>query len=80
VLANAADPTEVEATVTRSLMPDGSVSELKLRAPNGLGRYVLGLSVRDAATGTQYGVTSWPVGAPRLPDRLVYPSLDVRVQ
>jgi 4-amino-4-deoxy-L-arabinose transferase-like glycosyltransferase len=80
VLASAADPTRIEATVTRSLLPDGSVSEVKLRAPNGLGRYLLGLSVKDAATGAQFSVTSWPVGAPRLPDRLVYPSLGVRVQ
>jgi hypothetical protein len=79
-LLNAADPTDAEATVTRAVLPDGAISEVKLRAPNGLGRYVLGLSLRDAATGAQIAATSWPVGAPRLPDRLVYPSLDVRVQ
>lgn len=79
-LANSADPTDVDVSVTRSLLPDGSVSEVKLRTSNGLGRYVLTLRVHDPASGVQYAVTSWPVGAPRLPDRLVYPSLDVRVQ
>src|SRR5262249_10184813 len=47
MLASAANPTDVEASVTRSLLPDGAVSEVKLRAPNGLGRYVLALSIRD---------------------------------
>jgi hypothetical protein len=79
-LANAANPTDVEASITRSLLPDGSVSEVKLRAPNGLGRYVLSVRVRDPGSGAQYAVTSWPVGAPRVPERLVYPSLAVRVQ
>jgi 4-amino-4-deoxy-L-arabinose transferase-like glycosyltransferase len=79
-LLNAANPDDAEAAIVRPIVPDGAVSEVKLRAPNGLGRYVLGLRVRDAATGAQVPVTSWPVGAPRLPERLVYPSLDVRVQ
>jgi hypothetical protein len=79
-LASLADPSDAQATVTRTLRPDGSVSELKLRAPSGLGRYLLGLSIRDSATGAQFAVTSWPAGAPRLPGRLVYPSLAVRVQ
>jgi len=79
-LVNASDPNDAEATVTRSLLPDGSPAELRLRAPNGLGRYVVALRVRDAATGAPYNVTAWPVGAPRLPDRLVFPSLTVRVQ
>ncbi|MCC7371786.1 MAG: phospholipid carrier-dependent glycosyltransferase [Chloroflexi bacterium] len=80
VLVNAANPRDVEATVTRALLPDGSRAELKLRAPNGLGRYMVGLSVREPGSGTPFAVTSWPVGAPRLPDRLVFPSLSVRVQ
>jgi hypothetical protein len=79
-LANAANPTDVEASIIRALIPDGSLSEVKLRASNGLGRYVLTLRIHDPASGAQYAVTSWPVGAPRLPDRLVYPSLGVRVQ
>ena len=79
-LVNAARADDVEATVTRSLLPDGSLAELKLRAPNGLGRYLVSLSIRDAGTGTRLAVTSWPIGAPRLPERLVFPSLNVRVQ
>jgi 4-amino-4-deoxy-L-arabinose transferase-like glycosyltransferase len=79
-LASVGNPTDIQASITRALLPDGAVSEVKLRAPNGLGRYVLGLSIRDPASGAQYAVTSWPIGAPRLPDRLVYPSLAVRVQ
>jgi hypothetical protein len=80
VLASASDPTDVEATITRSLLADGSLSEVKLRAPSGLGRYVIGIGIRDGASNAQYAVTSWPVGAPRLPDRLFFPSLSVRVQ
>jgi hypothetical protein len=79
-LINAADPTDVEATVTRTLLPDGSRAELRLRAPNGLGRYVVGLSIREPSGGQPLAVTTWPVGAPRLPDRLIFPSLSVRVQ
>jgi hypothetical protein len=80
VLLNAANPNDVEATVTRSLLTDGTRAELKLRAPNGLGRYIVGLSIREPASGLPFAVTSWPIGAPRLPDRLVFPSLSVRVQ
>lgn len=80
VLLNAANPNDVEATVTRSLLPDGSPAEIKIRAPNSLGRYMIGLRVRDATGGMPFAVTTWPVGAPRLPDRLVFPSLSVRVQ
>ncbi len=79
-LINSADPTDVEASVTRALLPDGSLSEVKLRTPNSLGRYVIGVSVRDPRHGAPLSVASWPVGAPRLPDRLVFPSLSVRVQ
>jgi hypothetical protein len=79
-LVNASDPTDEEASVTRAILPDGSPAELKLRAPNGLGRYFVTILVRDAATGAPYNVAAWPVGAPRLPDRLVFPSLSVRVQ
>ena len=46
-LVNAARADDVEATVTRSLLPDGSLAEMKLRAPNGLGRYMVSLSIRD---------------------------------
>jgi len=80
VLLNAADANDVEATVTRALSPDGSVAELRLRAPNSLGRYMVGLSISDAAGSGPFAVTSWPIGAPRLPHRLVFPSLSVRVQ
>jgi len=79
-LVNSSDPNDAEASVSRPLLPDGSLAELKFRAPNGLGRYVLSLRVRDTVTGRAYGVRSWPVGAPRLPDALVFPSLSVRVQ
>jgi hypothetical protein len=80
VLLNSARTDDVEARVTRSVLPDGSPVELKLRAPDGLGRYVVGLRVRDPASGAQLAVASWPVGAPRYPDSLVFPSLSVRVQ
>jgi hypothetical protein len=79
-LLNVANPSDVAATATRSLVPDGSAAELKLRAPTGLGRYVLGLRVTDPASGAPLAVTSWPIGAPRQPDQLVFPSLSVRVQ
>jgi hypothetical protein len=77
---NAARDDDVEATVTRSLLPDGSLAELKLRAPSGLGRYMVSLSLRDPSSGSRRGITSWPAGAPRLPEHLVFPSLSVRVQ
>jgi hypothetical protein len=78
-LVNATRADDVEATVTRSLLPDGSLAELKLRAPNGLGRYMVSVSLRDASTGNRRAIASWPVGAPRLPEHLVFPSLNVRV-
>jgi hypothetical protein len=79
-LVSAANPADVQATVTRSLLADGTLSEVKVRAPNGLGRYVVAIGIRDSASSAQFVVTSWPVGAPRVPDRLVFPSLSVRVQ
>ena len=79
-LVNSARADDVEASVTRSLLPDGLLAELKLRAPNGLGRYMVSLSIRDPRDGARLAVTSWPVGAPRLPQNLVFPSLSVRVQ
>jgi hypothetical protein len=79
-LLNSARTDDVEATVTRSVRPDGSLTELKLRAPNSLGRYVVGLSVTDSRTGSKIAVTTWPVGAPRHPSHLAFPSLSVRVQ
>ena len=80
VLVNGSNPNDVEATVGHSALADGSTVELKMRAPNGLGKYLVGLSVRDATGGSRLTVASWPVGAPRVADRLVYPSLSVRVQ
>ncbi|MGE3267963.1 MAG: hypothetical protein AB7P40_04400 [Chloroflexota bacterium] len=79
LLLNSADATDVEASVTRTVIPDGSVAELKLRAPNSLGRYMVGLQVREAG-GALVPVQTWPIGAPRLSDRLVFPSLRVRLQ
>ena len=79
-LVNSARPDDVEAAVTRSLLPDGSLAEIKLRTPNSLGRYLVSLSIRDPRDGARRAVTAWPVGAPRVPEHLVFPSLSVRTQ
>jgi 4-amino-4-deoxy-L-arabinose transferase-like glycosyltransferase len=79
-LVNSARFDDVEATISRSLLPDGSLAEVKLRAPNGLGRYVVRISARDPSSGARLGIASWPVGTPHQPEHLVFPSLSVRVQ
>ena len=80
LLLNAARTDDVEASVTRAVLPDSTVTELRLRAPNGLGRYVVGVRVTDPQTGGRLPVAVWPVGAPQHPNHLTFPSLSVRVQ
>jgi hypothetical protein len=79
-LVNSARFDDVEATITRSLLPDGSLAEVKLRAPNGLGRYVVRISARDPSSGARLAISTWPVGTPHQPEQMVFPSLSVRVQ
>lgn len=80
VLLDAGKLVDVDASIVRPVVADGSVQEVKLRAPSQGGRYAVGLRLRDPRDGRQLGVERWPVGAPRPPDQLVFPSLGVRVQ
>jgi hypothetical protein len=79
-LVNSARFDDVEATITRSLLPDGSLAEVKLRAPNGLGRYVVRISATEPSSGARLAISAWPVGTPHQPEHMVFPSLSVRVQ
>ncbi|MCC6174225.1 MAG: hypothetical protein IT305_02880 [Chloroflexi bacterium] len=70
------------STERRAPLPpaDQPHQQIALKGPTRDGRYLVRLSVADAASGTTLPVSAWPGGAPWAPDQMVFRTVFIRVQ